>query len=550
MFQSGFSQGFMEKTYLQNSGKEKICFDLLEHIFYFTESCQQPGEKNPVFLSGNSVALLYLRRHIAANDLPPPEALLKFLAEEYTQYISLGVCCSKAYNQLKQLFEPIKNIGPYVILKGIQGRQSHVTRLTLDATSFTLKISSPDGSDVIQVKFYLDTWFSAPNFEGLRQYHFNNQDLNLIDRVTKPFKSSPIQILGQSDLMLLKYFSTQAPVTHKVLMHNQKILDDLTLSLENAGNLKTLNMFHEQKNAISQKMQASTRISLLKRLGFSDVQIDHLREAYHFVENLFKVTHSKRNIYHNICHTDFVLQHTLEIVEKHFPSLNFKLELALAAIFHDCNLGLDSDRVSETVCSFLSHNQSGSTACLDFWEPKLKQAEFIEDEAGIIGEFFCSQHLGMSENEACRVRDFVRYTHLGSKIQREGQGQNDMCLGRAILQIADIFQVTQGDFALFLKNNWHLMYELDGDPLQWFESTKSMLDQLLDSAENLRFCQPLFNINILQFDFRDKNLFQSNLVKGLRSNRLQWIEQGLQKCLDWQLEKVELYNKDMLTPRG
>jgi len=538
----------MAKSCLNYSEKEKLSTQLVVEVFQFIEKHIQSEDRRLVFLSGNSASLFHLRKLSIQTNLQPNEKLICFLRSEFNEFISFGVRDRWVFQELERLMVAGIELGPDFVVKELSPNRRKRNRLSLDSNIYSVKVKSKSEQRSLTLKFYEHSQFRSPAFDATLEYCFNNAELKLHARVVKePVEpDGSIYILSLIDLMLLKYFSSLAPVTQKVQKHNQMILEELQRFRLEKSNPNVLSYcFNTFKSFIEPKIINNHRLDLLKEIGLSPSQIHNLSISYHFVNDLFNEPHGKRNTYHNIWHTDYVLSYAINFCKDFFPDYPFKEELCIAAIFHDCNLGLDDDKLAESVLQHLnSANFTVSKDDFNQFTEQIKQASCLEEKAGQIAKIFCMNACGFDAERANIVADFIEYTQLGRHLKM-GVDSDDQNLGRAIIQMADLFQVTLGDFNLFLKNNWHLMYELNGEPHQWFESTTGMLNQLTSSLEENYFSYPLFNLNMLLFDFPGKDTFKKQLQEGLNKNHKLWLEKGLAKCLEWGTEIANLSRRQL-----
>jgi hypothetical protein len=510
---------------------------LLRALFKVLPEYTTDGSECTFFISGNSAALFHLRCLERQKGQLFPAELMQFLEKEFEKHISFGVRNFETLQNLRFFFQSHDFLTPEFEILEVQNALQKGANLGLNALAFSLTIIDLERKREVNLKFYCKSWFSAPSFDSVFTFHFDNESFGMAQNAIRlqSKEGSPLWLLNREDLLLLKLFTSIAPVTRKISVHNQLIVD----TLRKGGfpqKTKTTPLRFKQK--LTQKEQKNDRSDRLKLLGFDEKQLGYLRKAYRFVNELFNELHSKRNIYHNIWHTDFVLTYSIDILANYFPQYPHMLEVTLASIFHDCNLGLDPQRIASVLNK---HMKSPDQEEISELCEQINVSSSPEEVAGKIGAFFCEQELAMNSESSKLIVSFVRHTQLGQILEISEGGEDRLeLIGKAVLQMADLYQIAMGDFDLFLKNNFHLMFELNGEPHTWHKNTGDMLEQLLFCLETDTFHNPLFNLSIFQFEFEGKEVFRAKLIEGLKINRELWAKFGLAKCLEWKRERRDL----------
>jgi len=524
----------MARNPLKRKPTDAFSQRVLEALHSFADALCPESKHPPIFLSGNTAVLYYLRSGHGEGISPE---LTTFLEHENESFLSLGVTSRRVMSDLVRAFECDLEIGPSLKVTSCAPEPQLESKLNLDSECLSLCIQDPKLGHRIAVKGYLSSHFAVPSFYHLKTFELHNEDTGLAERIQSPDDLTPLAVIAPEDLLALKFFATQAPVTHKVQTHNQQALDSLIHLFMNSGKSHIVQVFENQKKKLSPKQTKRSRVDLLKRIEFSKSELNDLEKGYDFVKDLFQILHSKRNLYHNIWHTDYVLQYLLELVDQFFPGFPYKFDLAMAGIFHDCNVGLDPHRVFEAITHHLQIRGMDPIQ-LTPWRDSFQQTRSLEEEASLIAQLFIEEFLKRPKEQGRRISEFIKSTQLGFDLGSLAD-PSPLKTGQALIQFADIYQVTMGDFGLFLRNNWHLMFELNQEPNRWFQGTCDMLDQLWSSVTTGE-TQNMFNLHIFSLQFPESQELKTGVQYGLSANRKKWMERGLAKCQEWSRAIQEL----------
>jgi len=508
--------------YFQNEASKAV--PLIKAISAYVSQNIKSDDQRKIFLSGNSAALIHINRSlqnsspldVTFTDNRPflkkyevNPGLIKILEKEISLFISFGVKDESVLDQLEEKLLPDTKIdGSFkVVQANIHKKKRESVDLSIDVFEIEVNKEGTTGSHI--VKFYGAARFKHPRFSFIQKISFDTIELKTYLRALPIEGEHAIYFMSLHDIVLLKYFSTLAPVYDKIKEHNSHILDTLFNLIRGCERRAYFRGgFDILKSFIEPIKEHNGRIAICNKLGISAPAIKSLEKGYDFVSTLLSSKSGVRNVYHNIWHTDAVLGNALKFVDDYFPDFPYVEELAQAAIFHDCNLGIANDNLYSSLKEIFKKSKIMLTnkELYIFTKDKLTN-QSNESIAAEIANLYLTKKEGWGKNKINRVKEFIIYTGLGKQIQAPDNINSDdyqLALGRALLQTSDIYQTTLGNFYLFLINNRHLLFELRVDAAKWYQSNLDMFDQLWESVVHGRFDNPQFNVNILQFKFEGR----------------------------------------------
>ena len=555
------------ERYFQDEASKAI--PLIRAISAYVSQNIKSGDQRKVFLSGNSAALININRTLQnheenstkcnrwLNSYPPDVTLtdkcpflkkysvnpdlIEIMEKEISLFISFGVKDESILDQLEEKLQPNTEIDDSfkVVKANLHKKKKESVDLSIDA--FEIEVNKTGMADSHIVKFYGAATFKYPKFGFIQKTSFDTIELKAYLRALPIEGEHSIYFMSLHDIVLLKYFSTLAPVYDKIKTHNSYILDtlfNLIKSCEKRAYFR--GGFDTLKSFIEPIKEHNERIAFCNKLGIPAPAIESMEKGYDFAGILLSSKSKIRNVYHNIWHTDAVLGNAFKFVDDYFPDFPYVEELAQAAIFHDCNLGIANDELYKCLKEIFERSKIVLTKkeLNRFTKDKLAN-QSNESIAAEVADLYLTKIEGWGKNRISRVKKFIIYTQLGKQLQVPDNTDSDdyqLSLGKALLQTSDIYQTMLGNFYLFLINNRHLLFELRVDADRWYQCNLDMFEQLWESVVNGRFDNPQFNVNILQFEFEGRDKLIENLKKGITYNRDRWMDEGLSKCREWSKE--------------
>lgn len=537
---------------------------LIRAMFRVIQHEIESKDPRKIFLSGNSAATIHLQRcaRLAVPEVrecdqtgkffpsevssaafsqepiseKPFNDLIKYLQKELRHFVSFGVQNRAVFSQIINLMTPDFDLGDGFRVTSTSYHPNIYEDADLMADVLKLEVAR-DGQ-AFDVKVYASATFRYPCIDSVHETTFDCIELETFSRSFPVEGESDIFVMSLPDLLLLKHFSTLAPVADRVRTHNARIVQVLVSLIDDQQTKAyVLNCFDTLLSHVRPEKRDNGRMAKFEAIGLNAQAVDRLKAGYDVAGELLATRSGRRNVYHNIWHTDTVLGQVMQLIIAYAKDYVFKEELCFAAVFHDCNLGLTRKTLPDTLTRISERHDLGlDQADIERWVAQIFAAPTVEGCAAEIAGLFLEHAFGWEGERTQRVKDFIDATRLGYRIEVPADPNGEaygLALGQALLQTADIFQTMIGDFHLFLANNRQLIIELEVDADQWFQDTLNMLDQLLESVTENKYDNLQFNVHLLQFSFPGKSALVERLTWGISENREKWLRTGLARCQEW-----------------